>query len=395
MKPKRYDRIIIFCIFIGTYFHAGALQAQEVVLLFAGDAMQHQSQIDHAYRNGRYDYTSYFEHLAPEIAQADMAVVNLEVTLGGTPYRGYPMFSAPDEFAIALKDAGFDIFLTANNHILDRSSKGLLRTLDVLDSLEVEHTGVFRDLEERDRLYPLMVDKNGLRLAFLNYTYATNGIDPVPPIFVNYIDKEQMQKDIKQAQELNADIIIANMHWGDEYQLIQSRTQEQTAQFLIEEGVDIVMGSHPHVVQPSKAIRDSQGAISHLIVYSLGNFVSAMVAENTYGGQIIKVVLSKKADKTEISSCQYLLHYTEKKKNGNKTDFSIVPVSLAEPSEGPLSKTAAIRLDPTNAARMRQFARKARTLFNQYNEEVSEYKMDIQQEKEIFSPNFFPRLFAE
>jgi poly-gamma-glutamate synthesis protein (capsule biosynthesis protein) len=313
----------IFNIFIVLFAFGFPAEAQELTLLFAGDAMQHQSQLDNAFRDGKYDYSSYFPQVSDEISRADIAIVNLETTLGGKPYRGYPMFCSPDAFAVALKEAGFDVFLNANNHILDRFSKGLHRTWDVLDSLEVQHTGVFRNAEERENTYPLMVEKNGIRLAFLNYTYGTNGINSAPPDVVNYIDKVQIQKDIKKAKEGEADIIIANMHWGEEYKLIQNKAQEKLAKFLMDEGVDIVMGSHPHVVQPSKAVTDSTGRITNLIIYSLGNFVSAMTAPNTTRGQMVKMVLCKEADKTIITSYESILHDTKRKKNGNKIDFSV------------------------------------------------------------------------
>jgi poly-gamma-glutamate synthesis protein (capsule biosynthesis protein) len=347
------------------YHPTSVLEAQQITLLFAGDAMQHQSQIDNAYRNGIYDYSSYFKFLTEEISQADIAVVNLEVTLGGKPYKGYPMFSAPDEYAIALKEAGFNIFLNANNHILDRFSKGLHRTLDILDSLNVKHTGVFRNIEERETLYPLIVEKKGVRIAFLNYTYATNGLSPTPPNHINYIDKTLIQKDIQKAKKQKADIIIANMHWGIEYKLIQNKNQEDIARFLIDEGVDIVMGAHPHVIQPSKVIIDSTGTISNVIVYSLGNFVSAMTIDNSTGGQMVKIILDKKQNKTSIHSCKYMLHYTEKKNKGNKIDFSIIPVLSAE--------SGLIQLDPVNYKKMMRFANNARDIFSKYNESIEEY----------------------
>jgi poly-gamma-glutamate synthesis protein (capsule biosynthesis protein) len=331
-------------------------KAQEVTLLFAGDAMQHQVQLNNAFREGKYDYSSYFQYVQKEIGQADIAIVNLETTLGGKPYTGYPMFCSPDEYAVALKEAGFDIFLNANNHILDRFSKGVQRTLNVLDSLEIQHTGVFRNEEEREKTCPLFIEKNGIRLAILNYTYDTNGIKATPPVIVNYIDKEQIRKDIQKAKEQQADIIIANMHWGVEYKSLPNKEQENTATFLIAEGVDVVMGSHPHVVQPAKAVMDSIGRISQVIVYSLGNFISGMSAVNTDGGQMIILTLQKNYTKTQIASCKYLLHYTEKTKNGNKIDYSVVPVTES---------------DKTN-----RFITNARNLFNQYNEGIEEYRIN-------------------
>jgi poly-gamma-glutamate synthesis protein (capsule biosynthesis protein) len=394
MKKRNYISSFLL-ISIVSCFHTGSLSAQRLTLLFAGDAMQHQSQINQAYRNGEYDYSSYFKHITPEITQADIAVVNLEVTLGGKPYKGYPIFRAPDEYAFALKDAGFDVFLTANNHILDRSSKGLHRTLDMLDSMDVAHTGVFRNAEEREEVYPLIIDKKGIRIAFLNYTYGTNGIKPIPPDYVNYIDEPQIQQDIQKAKKQNADVIIANMHWGQEYKLIQNKNQEAIAQFLMEEGVDIVMGSHPHVVQPSKAITDSTGNISHLVIYSLGNLVSAMTLSNSTGGQLIKIVLDKKKDKTVLFSCEYALHYTEKKKNGSKVDFSIIPVLSAEYTEGPLSNAPTIELDPVNKKNMMIFAKNARTVFNKYNEEVPEYEIATVDSSSGILTKFLPSKFAE
>jgi poly-gamma-glutamate synthesis protein (capsule biosynthesis protein) len=327
--------------------------AQQVSLLFAGDAMQHQTQLDNALRNGRYDYSSYFEQLTGLISAADIAVVNLETTLGGKPYRGYPMFCSPDEYAKALKEAGFDIFLTANNHILDRYSKGLHRTLHVLDSLKIRHTGVFRNPEEREQVYPLMIEKNGILFAFLNYTYGTNGLQPAPPDVVNYIDLDRMREDIRRAQNQLADVIIANMHWGAEYQLKPNGEQEKLARWLIDEGVDIVMGGHPHVVQPAQVTRDEEGEISHLVVYSLGNLISGMTAVNTDGGQLIRVVVEKDREGTRIVSCGYRLVYVDKKRNGDKVDYQLVPVTepsgeIALPNMRRFATNARAALDANN-----------------------------------------------
>jgi len=354
---KKRQRIA--CVLILLFAFIPNTNAQPVTLLFAGDAMQHQHQLNNAYRNGVYDYSSYFRYLTETISCADIAVVNLETTLGGKPYSGYPLFCSPDEYAVALKEAGFDVFLNANNHILDRFSKGMHRTLDVLDSLEVMHTGVFRNWEERKNTYPLMIERNGIRMAFLNYTYDTNDIEPTSTDIVNYIDRFLMRDDIQRAKFLKADVIIANMHWGAEYKLRQNSEQEQIAQFLIKEGVDIVMGSHPHVVQPAQALTDSTGKISNIIVYSLGNLVSNMTLVNTDGGQMIRIVLDKQKEKPHIVSCHYILVYVDKKQNGNKTDYTIVPV-ISE-----ASVTA-------NQIKMQLFAQNARAVLDKYNIGVTE-----------------------
>ena len=354
---------------------ANTFNTQEIRLLFAGDAMQHQRQIDNAFRNGEYDYSFYFQYIKNEISRADLAIVNIEGPLGGKPYKGYPQFSLPDSYAVALKDAGFDVFMTANNHAADCYSRGINRTIDVLDSLKVYHTGTFKNVNERERDYPLIVETKGIRMAFVNYTYDTNGITPDAPCIVNLIDTAQIADDIRKAKQMNPDVIIAMMHWGLEYKLNPNKSQEQLALFLINQGVDLIIGSHPHVVEPSKITTDSVGKNAHLIVYSLGNFVSGMSAANTDGGQMISVTLRKTWGwgKAQIVSCGYYLLYTEQKRVNNKIDFTLIPVSLAEKSDILSSDGNRIKLDSLTYQKMMRFANSARNLFRLYNKEVEEY----------------------
>ena len=341
------------------------VNCQELTLLFAGDAMQHKPQSDNAYRKGIYDYSSYFKHLKDDIAGADVAVVNLEVALGGKPYTGYPMFSAPDEYAVALKDAGFDIFLTSNNHCLDKGKMGLERTLDVLDSLGIKHVGTYKNMEEKVRNYPMMLTQNNIRMAFLNYTYGTNGINVSSPNVVNYIDTVKIKKDIRDAKDLlNADLTIVTVHWGEEYKLIPNKGQEQLAQLMVREGADLIIGSHPHVVQPTHVFKNEKGEISNLIAYSLGNFISNQTKENTDGGQMIKVVVSKEDFKTKIKSCSYQLIYVDRQKNGEKIDYTLLPVSRFENMKDSMSSTS--------YDKMMIFAQNTRDLFNKHNIDCSE-----------------------
>lgn len=263
-------------------------------LYFAGDAMQHIAQIESALQtDGTYSYKECFTYVKEQVSEANLAICNLEVTLGGKPYRGYPQFSAPDEFAAALKDAGFDILLTANNHCLDRRNKGLIRTLDVLDSLGIAHVGTYRDSAERDSLYPYLTTVNNITFAILNYTYGTNGIPANPPCIVNLIDTAQILIDINKARAKKADVIIACMHWGDEYVLKQNKTQEQLTDWLIENGVDHIIGNHPHVIQPTELRKDKYNGGHHFIAYSLGNYISNMSARNTDIGMSTTLRFSK------------------------------------------------------------------------------------------------------
>ena len=177
------------------------------------------------------------------------------------------------------------------------------------------------------------------------------------------------------------------MHWGLEYKLKQNKSQEQLAKFLINQGVDLIIGAHPHVVQPSQIVTDSITNRKHLIVYSLGNFVSNMSAANTDGGQMISVTLKKTGWKTQIESCGNLLFYTQQKRINNKIDFTLIPVSMAEKSSE-LSETDFIELDSMTYNKMMRFTNNARDLFRQYNVEVNEYRFLSEKPKEDYYCNF-------
>jgi poly-gamma-glutamate synthesis protein (capsule biosynthesis protein) len=185
--------------------------------------MQHLPQVQGA-RNedGSFSYDSCFHWVKERISAADLAGINFETTLGEVPYAGYPLFSSPDAFAFSLKDTGFDIFFQANNHALDRGRKGLERTIDLLDSVGIKHTGTFGSEGARSLHYPLMVIKNGIRIAFLNYTYDTNGLIVQEPNQINVTDTNLIKQDIGRTQLYKPDIIIAQMHWGEEYRLSAS-----------------------------------------------------------------------------------------------------------------------------------------------------------------------------
>ena len=267
----------------------------DCTLVFAGDMMQHTAQIESARQSsGTYRYDECLRGIKHLVVPADIAVCNLEAPLGGRPHSGYPAFSAPDEFASAISEAGFDILLTANNHCLDKGRKGLLRTLDVLDSLGIRHLGTYRNQAERDSLHPMIVDTCGIRFALLNYTYGTNGI-PVPePCIVNHIDTVQMAADLNRARKLKAQCIIVCIHWGEEYHPTQSSEQENLAYWLIAHGADHIIGSHPHVIQPVVTLADTDSDIPHHIVaYSLGNLISGMSAANTDRGMLLELKISR------------------------------------------------------------------------------------------------------
>jgi len=303
-----------------------SVQAQQKIqLLFMGDVMGHDTQINSARidSTGEYDYYSVFKYIKDDIKTADIAIANLEVTLAGPPHKGYPQFSSPDTLADALVDAGVDALVLANNHCLDRRRKGLERTVKILDEKGIPRTGVFNDSLDRTKHNPLIIERNGFRLALLNYTYGTNGIRVTPPNIVNTLDTAMMSKDIALANTMNVDKVIVFLHWGWEYNLSPNRDQKKLTQFLWSKGIDVVIGSHPHVVQPMKWIKNEKQ--NQLVVYSLGNFVSNQRPAPRDGGAIAMVELTKDADSTYISNAEYQLTWVYTPIENGKKRFYVLP----------------------------------------------------------------------
>lgn len=343
-------------------FSLSAFAQDKITLLFVGDLMQHQTQIDAARVGAVYDYSSCFKHVKNEISAADLAIGNFEVTLGGEPYSGYPAFSAPDEFLYAVKDAGFDVLLTGNNHCLDRGKKGLERTILMLDSLSIPYAGTYMNQEKRAENYPLLIEKNNFRIVLLNYTYGTNGPGVTRPNVVNYINKEQIKKDILKARRMMPDVIIACMHWGVEYRSLPERSERELADWLIEQGVDHVIGSHPHVIQPMEIVRDKHTPAKHVVAYSLGNFISNMSLVDTDGGAMVKLELQRVFRITRLTSCDYSLIWTSRPVLSGKKNYELYPAQFVDKEV----KNEEVR-------RMKRFLQRARKLLDTHNKGIKEY----------------------
>ena len=260
-----------------------------VTICVLGDVMMHTAQIENARRSdNRYDFTSYFKHIRDRIERADLAIANMEFTLAGEPYSGYPAFSAPDCYADYLAECGFDIFLTANNHIFDKGSTGAERTLEKYRELGKSHgiryCGLASDLNDKERTYPLTINVKGINIALVNFTYGTNlGADMHWPK-VNYMnEKIGLKRALDKAS--GTDFTLVLPHWGNEYELTHSVTQRETAEWLIKNGADMIVGAHPHVVQDCEKIDGVH------IAYSLGNAVSNMSAADTQIGLMAEIRL--------------------------------------------------------------------------------------------------------
>lgn len=328
-------------------------EPKHITLLFAGDLMQHGVQYKAALAAGggkRYDYEECFRYVKDEIRSADVAIANFETTLAGGEPSTYPHFNSPDSYLTACKDAGFDILLTANNHSVDTGAKGIRRTIERMDAEGIPHIGTYADLAERQREYPYMLDTLGFRIAILCFTYGTNGIAVPNPCIVNLIDTVQIRKDIQRARQQKPDCIIAFVHWGIEHALLPNAQQKSLADWMFRAGIDHVIGGHPHVVQPIE-LREyptADGTMDkHLLVYSLGNYISNMPKPNNDGGLMVKMTLTKEqksassthtspadgnasSTHTYLSDASYGLTWVTRPVNSGRTNFRVYPASVPD-----------------------------------------------------------------
>ncbi|MBW6500271.1 MAG: CapA family protein [Bacteroidales bacterium] len=343
-------------------------RADTVSLIFIGDIMGHDSQIRAARNNetGEYDYNEVFSYIREEISDADIAVANLEVTLAGPPYTGYPRFSSPAALASACLNAGINCLVTANNHSADRETEGIISTIQKLDSIGVLHTGTFISKAARNTLHPLMIKEKGLTIALLNYTYGTNGIRVREPAIVNMLDIDLIIRDIKIAKSKNPDLVILFLHWGTEYESVPSRTQTDLADHFFSEGADLIIGSHPHVLQKMEWSKPDSSGKERFLVYSLGNFVSNQRKIRTDGGAMVRLTVIKQDGSWKISEAGYFLTWVYTPDDANGRKFFILPGSKYE-------KMPEFFNNPADFDQMKAFLKDSRTLLYNQNINVPEY----------------------
>ena len=342
-----------------------------------GDIMFHPSQIEGAYDalTDTYDFNNSFKAIKSIIEEADIAIANFEGTTAGNStysYQGYPLFNAPDEALDAIKNAGFDILSTANNHSLDTRKAGIIRTIEQIKQRGMEPVGTFI---EKPETRVLIKEVKGIKFAFMAYTEMVNGLESVMSpgdldAMVNIVNETKMKEDIIYAKEQNADVIIACLHWGDEYSRTQAQRQEVLADMLFKEGVDIIFGSHPHVIQPTQTLE--YNGKTKFIAYSMGNFISNQrvetlvpygmtehISKYTEDGIIIDIEIEKKGETGEvsISNISYIPLWVYKgfKENGT-AEHVVYPImdyiesaELNEDSKARMSRSYADTMVQMNA----------------------------------------------
>lgn len=306
-------------------------------IAFTGDIMCHNTIYNDAFdkQSNTYDFSYIFEDIKYNIQTADIAIGNLETTLAGAAkgYSSYPTFNTPENLAYTLKKIGFDVLSTANNHCYDSGYKGIESTIDYLNDADISHTGTFKSEEEQNKI--LIKNVKGINIAFLSFTYGTNGITvPSDKTYsVNLIDKDLIKKQLSLANSQNPDMICVSMHWGIEYQTIPNTEQKELADFLFKNGADIIIGNHPHVLQnyEKREITLEDGSTKDgFVVYSLGNFLADQNKKYTRDSAILNLNITKNTEgKIKINSVKYTPTYIYKDTSKSTKKFKIINITNA------------------------------------------------------------------
>ena len=296
-------------------------------MIMTGDALIHNSVYkDAALGDGNYDFTKQMEYIAPIIKNYDLAFYNQETIIGGKDLgiSTYPRFNSPDEIGDCMVGLGFNIVNLSTNHTLDKGEKGILYSLNYWKNKDVLTAGSYES--EEDRITPRIREVNGIKYALLSYTTSTNGLthpDGKDYYAVTYSD-EKAKEDIERVRD-KVDVIFVSMHWGTEYNQDVDESQKRIAQYLSDLGVNVIIGTHPHVLEPIQYINNT------LVIYSLGNFISAQVGPEKLTGALVSLNITKtlnedKSSIIELSDVNAELIYTSyKKTSGYWTDFKVMP----------------------------------------------------------------------
>ncbi len=306
-----------------------------ITISLVGDIMSHMSQVGNAkLEDGTYDYAPSFAVIKQYLNKADLTIGNLETTFAGPdqPYSGYPGFNTPDQLVVALKDAGFDLLVTANNHSTDTGDKGLLRTIKILEQFAISYVGTHKSQQDRDsvRVYNL----NNIKLAVLNYTYGVNGVLPSKPYMLNLIDTALIRKDILSARGKGAEIVLVYYHYGKENEAQPTTTQKRQVEFAKQAGADIIIGAHSHVLSTMEYFKaDTSARVdSGFVAWGLGNFISNQYWRYTDAGVVLNISIEKNklTDSIYIATSSYLPTWVYRGQNKSMQQHIVLPAQWAE-----------------------------------------------------------------
>ena len=309
------------------------LEASKVKIFAVGDFMTHNPQLKAAKYNDGYKFDEYFRYM-PFFKEADLAMLNYETTVSyNGQVTGYPTFSSPEETILAIKNQGFDVLATANNHAFDKGFKGIDKTIDTIKKYGMENVGTYKDKNNM----PLIKEVNGIKFGISAYTYSINGFDSHvkgtdKAYAVNFIDMDKIKKDVQYMDANGVDVKLVYMHWGVEYQLKPNKAQENIAKKLNELGVDIILGSHPHVIQKCDVI-EANGKKTY-VCYSMGNFVSNQRREfmpNRYSENelMMEIILQKTPDGVAVEKFEAHPLWVDKYKSNGRDHYNVIPVKEA------------------------------------------------------------------
>ena len=308
--------------------------SRSFTLCAIGDVMCHNTQYWDAYNNstGEYDFSYVFDDIVKYTMSPDITIGSLETSFAGSEvgYSNYPRFNSPDNLAYSLRRIGVDVLSTAGNHCLDMGFSGLSRTIDVLDKYHISHLGTYKTKEEQENILYKYV--KGTKIAFVNYTYGTNGI-PIPEgkdFCVNLIDRDLIKSQLDKAKSEGANLIVACMHWGTEYRTTANDEQKDLTDFLFQNGVDIILGNHPHTLEPmeKRTVTLADGSTKDcFVIYALGNFICDQNAENTRNSIILNLHITRSEnDKISIDSVTYTPIHMYKNPNVSTKKFKVLDI---------------------------------------------------------------------
>jgi poly-gamma-glutamate capsule biosynthesis protein CapA/YwtB (metallophosphatase superfamily) len=331
IKRLRICLILILLLCIKIFPQVKSDSSVSITISAVGDLMCHSVQFKYAEtQKDTFNFNPVYRIVKQYLSIADFTVGNLETVVAGKSkrYSGYPLFNSPDEYINALKNAGFDLLFTANNHALDRGEYGVLRTIEIINKNKINYDGTF--VSQRDRDSIRIFDIKGIKVAFLAYTYGTNGniVPKEKPYLINKIDFNLIQKDIQEARIKNANVVLVYFHFGTEYKREPDNYQKIVVDSTIKYGADIIIGSHPHVIEPMKMFKTNNGSLdSGLVAYSLGNFFTNQRWRYSDCGMILNISITKnyKTSKIFISKIDYVPTWTYKGKIDSKNEYVVIP----------------------------------------------------------------------